>query len=317
MKTPIKITQEKTLMVYWILTDFCNFSCNYCPDFLHSGDFATGKKPGFPTDDEIFKFIDQLQHISETKNIKLQVQFGGGEPLLHPLLPEIIARLKTFTEYVGITTNGSRNLNWWKQVLPLYNVSISLHHEYTKIEKINELGNFILENNLSSLMFNLSCDPRSWDQSMLLYEQLDDQLKPFVSPKVLNYIGTTNKKNFSYTTEQTDRIKQLSALTRLSPSWLPQIASRKIYFDDGSEENFSLPRITINNWNQFKGWSCAVSSECINVNFKGEVSAGVCKVKPLGTLINFSLDETSTVCPFNYCVCPGDIRASKTENLVK
>ena len=82
MKTPIKITQEKTLMVYWILTDFCNFSCNYCPDFLHSGDFATGKKLGFPTDEEIFKFIDQLQHISETKKIKLQVQFGGGEPLI-------------------------------------------------------------------------------------------------------------------------------------------------------------------------------------------------------------------------------------------
>jgi len=299
----------------FILGTGCNFSCNYCPSFLHSGDFAQGRKSGFPSDEEIFLFIDKIEDIVKEKNLVLQVQFGGGEPLLHPLLPKIINRLKEITSYIGITTNGSRSVKWWENIFPLYNVSISLHHEFTNIEKINELGLHIIDNNKSSLMFNLSCDPLYWKESISLYEKLDDRLKSFVSPKVLNQLGTSNKENFVYTKEQKEKIKQMDRQMQMSPAPFPPPSDRYIHFNDATREKFSLAKITINNWNQFKGWDCNVGSECLNVDFKGDVFAGVCKSMKLGTLTDFELYTESISCPFNYCVCPGDIRSSKNMKL--
>jgi len=311
MKFPIKITQNNTLTVYWKLTDFCNFKCNYCPAALHSGNFARGIAPGFPTDAEIFKFLDRLEFIVRSRDLALQVQFGGGEPTLHPLLPDIIKRLKHFCQRIGVTTNGSRPTEWWQKVMPLNNVTISLHHEFTNMQKVNELGNFIVDNNLSSLEYHLSCDPNYWTDVMHIYDSLDDKLKPYVSPKVLNSMDSINKINFSYTDTQKEWIEKIDSKYTAPKRPTPAASSYIVHFSDGSEEKFSLARMAINDWNRFKGWKCNVTSECITVNFNGKVSAGVCEAKLLGTLTTFSLDNEPLICPFSHCAYPGDMRSSK------
>lgn len=293
-----------------MITDFCNFRCNYCPAKLHSGDFAQGRKIGFPTDSQIKKFLSILKSEVEKHNLKLHVQFGGGEPTLHPMLPEIISELKTFSTTIGITTNGSRGISWWKNVVPLDNVTISLHHEFTKIDKINELATWIMQFKDTSLQFNLSCDPYNWDATMNLYNSLEDYLKPLVCPKVLNHIGTDFKENFVYTKEQEEIIKNLDKKT-IRPKVIMSPAYVK--FDDGYKENFSLAKITINNWNQFKGWACSIGKEGLMVDFQGNVHAGVCQVKWLGHMTSWQLEEDPITCPFQYCACPGDIRTSKSK----
>ena len=306
---PIEIKQFKQLNVYWMITDFCNFRCNYCPSVLHSGNFAQGRKKGFPTRSHIEKFLSILKSEVEKYDLSLNVQFGGGEPTLHPMLPEIIAELKTFSNTIGITTNGSRGISWWEKVWPIDNVTISLHHEFTKIDKVNELATWIMKSKNTSLQFNLSCDPNHWDASMGLYNSLEDYLKPFVSPKVLNHIGTDFKELFNYTPEQRQIIKNLDKKN------IRTIMNREasiIKFDNGATSGTtSLAEMTINEWNRFKDWKCYIGKEGLLVNFRGEVYAGVCQVKLLGHMISWELMEEPITCPFQYCACPGDLRSSK------
>lgn len=306
MKSPIKIVPVRPVVnVYWTPTDFCNFKCNYCPDTLHSGKFATGLQPGFPTDEEIRIFLQKLKE--KTKDVNLNLQLGGGEPTLHPMFHEIVSTLSDGKNYIGVTTNGSRSPEWWEKVLPfLDNVTISLHPEFTKIEKINEVSRIILESG-TNLMFNLSCDPNHWDDVIALYDGLDDELKNLVQPKVLNYLDSIEKSNYTYSKEQTDWIKKHIR----SVKYVEKFTISKVIFDDGSEENLLLGRLTINNWNEFKGWNCKVASQSIAVNFNGEVYAGICRAKSLGRLTDFHLDENFIVCPFSNCACPNDLRSEK------
>lgn len=308
MKQPIKILQTSpAVSIYWLLTDFCNFRCNYCPDDLHSGKYATGVAPGLPTDDQIKKFISRLKS-DEFASKRLNVQLGGGEPTLHPMFPYIVAELKSPTNYLGVTTNGSRGVDWWKEILPLDHVTISLHPEFTNIDKVNELAEVILASG-TSIMFNLSCDPNNWEAVQDLYSKLKDDLKKFVAPVMLNTFGLV-RSFFPYTPEQLAWIRSLASPATVSFPGSKKFTVSTMYFDDGSQESFSLANTTVNGWNKFKGWNCSVGSQGLMVRFDGNVMAGLCKSKQLGTIDNFQLGE-DIECPFEYCACPLDIKADK------
>jgi len=307
MKRPIKIIPKKpTVNVYWMITDFCNFKCNYCPDFLHNGKFATGKVPGFPSYEDITVFMNTLKSMTED-GTHINLQFGGGEPTLHPNFLDIIKFMHSEKVYIGVTTNGSRSEEWWEEALPfLDNVTISLHPEFTKIDKVNSVSQRIVDSG-TSIMFNLSCDPANWDTVLELYNNITPSLRGVVMPKVLNYIGTDSKMNYTYTDEQSEWIKTHIA----TPKDPGNFINSKVHFDDGSIEELSLSKITINNWNEFKGWSCKVASQSLVVRFNGEVSAGLCKAKSLGRISSFVIDKNDIICPFKYCPCPNDLRSEK------
>ncbi len=306
MKQPIKIIPKQPVInIYWKLTDFCNFKCNYCPSFLHSGKYANGKLPGFPIYSDIIIFMDKLKALSAS-GTHINLQFGGGEPTLHPNFLDIIKYMRTENVHLGVTTNGSRSDEWWEEALPfLDNVTISLHPEFTKIEKINSISKYIVESN-TAIMFNLSCDPARWDTVLELYDNMDDYLKPMVSAKVLNYLETT-KENYSYTDEQTAWIRSHGGSMPSSRGFINSV----VYFDDGSSENLALGKMTINNWNEFKNWKCKVASQSLMIDYTGTVFAGICMVKSLGHITEFELDYSDIVCPFKYCACPTDIRSEK------
>ena len=78
----------------WHLTDRCNYTCVFC--FMQT---LPGREAGRERGREI---MDTLARLGVTK-----LNFVGGEPMLHPLLPEFAAyaRQKGFT--VSMVTNGS------------------------------------------------------------------------------------------------------------------------------------------------------------------------------------------------------------------
>ena len=131
MNTIVKIEgPTDSFHIYWTLTDFCNFKCNYCPGFLHSGNYHNGRSSGFPSDDNIRTFLYNLEH-EWLQGKKLFMGLGGGEPTLHPMFAEIVERCEAMG-IVNVTTNGSRSIDWWQSLKTLpTQVIISLHPEFT------------------------------------------------------------------------------------------------------------------------------------------------------------------------------------------
>jgi MoaA/NifB/PqqE/SkfB family radical SAM enzyme len=323
MKRPVAVVNEKPqLSIYWTLTDFCNFSCNYCPPFLHSGEHHRGILPGFPADEEIIAFLDRLEDIAKQRNVLMII--SGGEPTLHPMMPYIIKRLREINCYTGITTNGSKGSEFWKDILPVSCVSISLHPEFTKPDKINRISKVIVDSG-SDLNYNLSCDPDNWEKTIALYEAIDDQFKPLIIPKVLNrYVSPIwlnkgkyeDRSTYDYTPEQKEwmnsRLSRKSFLKAKSLSDISEQFESRMVFTDGTAISANrLGHITINDWHNFEGWRCKAGNESLSVHFSGKVYAGVCKSKCLGTISDFELFDDYIICPQKRCICPVDIRVNK------
>lgn len=312
MKPIYKIKKVKdTFYMYWTLTDFCNFKCHYCPNSLHSGDYAQGRKSGFPSNEEIQQFIDRLIN-NHLRGRELYMVISGGEPTLHPMFESIIEQLAPYG-FIGVNTNGSRDFNWWSnlKVLP-EQVTISLHPEYSKIDKINDLAHFLLEKNCD-LQFNLSCDPELWAETQNLYDQLADDLKPYVIPKVLNHLEST-RETYSYTDQQRQWIGQRQ---RFHYEQRPRRAVEyrnvpEVYFLDGTKKLLTnISELTITNQHNFRGWLCSAGNTSINAHFDGQVWASICKIKNLGRLESFDLLDAPVICDKNFCTCPGDIVLDK------
>lgn len=317
MKRIIKITQkEKYLYIYWQLTDLCNYRCNYCNPSLHLGKVAKGIRPGSPTNEEILLFLDKLENIYlKNFDYKLYCNLSGGEPTLHPLFPTVLERLKKY-QIISVTTNCSRGISWWKNlsVLP-YEVQISLHPEFTKIDKINEVASFLSENNVN-LFFNLMCDPGHWDQTLELYEKLDTSFKNKVVPKVLNRMDTPrdNRPPWDYTEKQQEWMKNLQTfyLSNRHIKFSPFSLRSDIHYDDGSQEIYeNVSQLTIKKLNMHYNWKCSAGTRAINIDFDGKVYAGICKEKFLGRLTDFKLLDDYVTCSKIYCICPGDMRLEK------
>lgn len=81
------------LLVHIIPIRRCNLACTYCNEF---DDFS---KP-VPTD-EMFRRIDRLGAMGTAA-----VTISGGEPLMHPELDAIIARIRKNGMLAGLITNG-------------------------------------------------------------------------------------------------------------------------------------------------------------------------------------------------------------------
>ena len=84
---------DHPLLAHIIPIRRCNLSCTYCNEF---DDFS---KP-VPTS-EMFRRIDKLGALGTSV-----VTISGGEPLLHPELDDVIARIRRNGMIAGLITNG-------------------------------------------------------------------------------------------------------------------------------------------------------------------------------------------------------------------
>ena len=89
----------KLRFIFFELTDKCNLQC------LHCGSSCDSKKNMFLTLDAVKSTLESIAR--EYDPCEIMVCLTGGEPMLHPALPEIIALARGMGFPVGITTNGT------------------------------------------------------------------------------------------------------------------------------------------------------------------------------------------------------------------
>ena len=312
-----KITEIRrrhpVLYVYWTLTDFCNFRCNYCPDSLHSGDFKSGRRPGYPSDQEIRVFLDRLIN-RHMQGRFLQVCISGGEPTLHPMYAEIVDTLHPHG-IVETITNGSRNFEWWTNLQHLPDkITMSLHAEWTKIDRVNELGEFLLDCGVQ-VAYNMMCDPGNWAKVQTMYQQLTPRLQALVNAKILtDHSGTaTDGTPWEYHPEQVEYIRSITAQGQQPRRRFADVPLNSVaVYSDGTEEILHNPFDLVNTrQHSFTGWHCSAGNAGITVNFDGYAYAGNCRVQKLGRIDQFETLDQPIVCPRQWCKTAADIPLNK------
>ena len=94
--------QKMTLLDYpehvacTVFLNACNFRCPYC----HNFELVTGDAPPVMETEELFSFLGKRRGLLDG------VAITGGEPCLHPELPELIRRIRSLGFKVKLDTNG-------------------------------------------------------------------------------------------------------------------------------------------------------------------------------------------------------------------
>jgi len=110
-----------THQILWDITRRCNYDCNYCWPSIHNNSEL------FHEADKIYQFIDQaIEDWSENDTIRWN--FGGGEPTMHPEFVNILQYLNSKSQWILLTTNGSRSTSYFEKIIPYLNsINMSAH----------------------------------------------------------------------------------------------------------------------------------------------------------------------------------------------
>ena len=309
-----------TFFVTWTLTNVCNYRCPYCPDGLNSG---TRKDITLVHVQKLFNEIKK--NISADR--KIIFAFSGGEPTVHPEFLEIVKFLRENGCEVTMTTNGTRPLQWWKEIEPyVSNFVISVHPEYTDINKLVQKVEYLKDYCWMNL--DLMMDPNQWDKIV----GYGEQLKQFTKNVGVAYLpvqqdfGTLSSKglHFNYSPGQ---VAFLQSPPNFYGSW--EIPKGKlsqpgntlgrmpmdVMYATGTVEKLDYKLLIAHDQNNFKNYSCNIGLEGLIVEYE-LVYRGYCHVGGLiGNLFDdsFSIPTEPVVCTADRCACSVDIEVSKNE----
>lgn len=94
LATITRLFDDRALYCQLIVTRRCNLSCGYCNEF---------DKVSTPVPVEVL--IQRIDHLTGELGVTI-MDFLGGEPLLHPELPRLIAHARSRGCWTNIITNG-------------------------------------------------------------------------------------------------------------------------------------------------------------------------------------------------------------------
>jgi pyruvate formate lyase activating enzyme len=96
---PLSLLDYPGIICSIVFTQGCPFRCVYC----HNPELIPAQAPDAS---KILKEEDVLAHLNRRKHIVEGVCITGGEPTVHPDLPEFIKKVKRLGMLVKLDTNG-------------------------------------------------------------------------------------------------------------------------------------------------------------------------------------------------------------------
>lgn len=156
--------------VFWDLHRRCNYACSYCWPEVHNN-YEEVKPYNLllkTTKDLMAKFGNGKP---------LRFLFGGGEPTILPNFLEWMEFIHQSNSMSVVTTNGSRQPEYFKELIKVSNINMSIHFEFANIDRILKNVEAIIEEKrrtktAQGLELKIMCPPGRVDDSIKLKKSL-------------------------------------------------------------------------------------------------------------------------------------------------
>ncbi|TCS29635.1 cyclic pyranopterin monophosphate synthase subunit MoaA [Acetobacter aceti NBRC 14818] len=233
--------------------DRCNFRCSYCmPDSIYHEGFS------FLTPDERLSFdeIERVARVAAELGVT-KLRLTGGEPLLRPNLPELVARLVRIPgiEDIALTTNGmllARQAAALRKA-GLHRVTVSLDSLDPTVFARMSGGRGDLQTVLDGIEAARAIGfPHGVKINTVVQRDVNDAGIPKllahfrhtdVIVRLIEYMDVGNRNGWDRadvvtSREMMTRIDALWPLDPVSPAYRGEVAARYRYVDGGGEIGF-------------------------------------------------------------------------------
>lgn len=285
------------LNVQWNLGNVCNYTCEYCPRYLHSGsvDWISLKK----IKDVLLKIKEEFSHRS------IRVEFLGGEVTLWREFPNLLQFCRDQNLKTMIFSNGSRTIRFWEDNARNLDEIILTFHPLTtdKIHFENVIKTLVDNNAIPIIHISMV---KSLFNDLIEYGNYLKNKFPISVDKVL-MMDKEHKKNFNgyfydYSKEEIESIINNDTGSMFY-----------IFKQDEIETEYSINEIRFNKLNNFNGYTCGIDIPQIVIDYRGNVGVSLCNQKPKSNIFAEDWNKVlkPTICKAEVCKNPNDIRIPK------
>jgi organic radical activating enzyme len=296
------------LYIHWDITTKCNYDCNYCyAKFQYGNDWQK---------EENYKNIKIILNSIKLSSLPVFLGILGGEPTSSKYYEEIINNIsknilpRNKDNRLYITTNLSKNLEYWKKHPKIKNTFIlaSFHPEHNQTE--NDLKIFIEKLKYLKQYFkvkvNIMLDPKFENINKLWLTYLPELVKSniIIHPHIIYPNGSPfNNLKDIYNNELKSNPFYKEIYSFMEPE----------YIDDDNNKYTDIDLFSTGK-NKFTGWNCYQNNYEINLN--GKVN-NMCSDNISNLIQNPMYFKNlkkvkSIICKADYCNCDGLLKCKKT-----
>jgi organic radical activating enzyme len=308
--------KNKWVSITWQVNDVCNFRCSYCNEYNWGGRHRNGNT------EEICRNLDKIMKHYKSKGYEyFKIFFSGGEPTFWDPLFSVIETFENNAKFpgscVGINSNLSRPLKWWKEhhhkfddVVGSYHIEFTdekkylKNYEYLSTRKNWMCARLMMHKDHFQHMIDVGEKIKKFPNTIIEYAPVFDELKPDTDPYHYD-----EKWMEEWLMKNPMHIEQESK---------PESREIKVFsmveFEDGTSDAINTNSLIANKQNFFNGWKCHID-EAIHIMPNGDMSLASCGVGPkIGNIVRGQFINSNAkpiICPKLHCHCAADINITK------
>jgi MoaA/NifB/PqqE/SkfB family radical SAM enzyme len=291
-------SNPEEFIISWNLGNTCNWSCSYCPSYLHDGtvDWANIER--------IKPILLQIKN--KLPNKKIRVEFVGGEVTLKSDFIELMKFCREQGFNNCIVTNASRTVRYWEELAPYIDVAVlSFHPEFASREHYENIIRTCVDNNI-----NVNCQIAMMKDSFWDLAEYRDYLRETFPTVYTDFAVLYDKENkfnhkngYFYDYDET-HVKYLNDEGQ---------KEFVIEYDNGEKYEYSINEVRSMNLNDFRGFICGSELTSIAVDYRGGTSISVCAQRGPVNVYKHGIDSIlePRLCEQPECRNPADIRILK------
>jgi MoaA/NifB/PqqE/SkfB family radical SAM enzyme len=306
-------TAKEIVVINWLIGNKCNYSCSYCPSWLHKGDVE------WPNLNNVQQFI--VKTVAHYAPKKVYFEFTGGEVTLWKNLIPLAKFIRNNNATIGIISNGSRPPRWWSEHKKYFDhVCFSFHAEFGNPDKFLSVIKEVTGEFRTHV--NIMMNPDTWDECIQLAERIPNEcLNVSLALQPLMEGLGEEETVFPYTEEQQQVLDRQHHLYGQHIKWntnflIPRGAMKMIDLENDKSEISSAHRLIANKMNNWSGWRCYAGLENLVVDHDGSLWRGWCREGgELGNMYgSYELPTIPVLCTKKFCHCNFDIMCKKEKN---
>ena len=336
---------DNEVKIEWHIGLYCNNNCSYCSDTSHNN------TPSHLSFDKFKKGVQNI--LNKIEPTKIRIEFTGGEPTLNPNFYDMLKYLDEINiDNISFTTNGSRNIKYYKKCIGLINnMTFSYHMEYnsfkpemiidlqkdinskkrergrvkvhimflpTTLDRVKELKSIFEKNSIKYVIRRIR---PSYHKRYLDNEYWPDgRLKKgvIVPPFDTNSISVLlqTKEGGANHSGGDEDYYSAEELQFLKNEGRFNFKNLIIHSADGSKEVSNINQITGDKLNQFKGWKCWAGIQSMRIGIDGNITVGSCELPSLGNVFtDFEIPKNPSVCKDDWCCSATNINTTKIKDM--
>lgn len=286
-----------------MLGNVCNYKCHYCFPGSNEGDVKWPKGNFDLFLKNSLRLFEFYKNNFDKK--RFYIKPLGGEPTLWPQLSGYLGTLRSqFETFVRISTNASRTLRYWEEHHNNFDeIIISVHNEFSDLDHIIRVSNFLYETKSCNLYVNVLMDPNNWNRSLRCFEYLEKNSENFhLGHEVVLFNGVS-----VYDDNQKKVLRRLKKRQVVQPYNFESEFSPPVFLDENSKEcDISVSEIFLQNLNRWRGYQCNIGLDRVYMDKEGFLR-GACGQTFFNESVNlFDRDFSKKLLKFDRAVCQQD-----------